>query len=562
MFGVAKRRTVVIFLILAVGFLLRAVQSRLGLPYVYNFDDPQVAAHALNIMKTGDLNPHFFAYGSLMIYLDTIVSAANYLRLAGLSSGQSESMMTYDQINMINSIVAPMDGTPVWSWTISHPSFYLWDRYVTAIFGTLTIATTYAMSRRFIEGAMAFLPPMLLAILPIHIIHSGLTTTDVPVAFMVGAATLAALTFAETGGLTAFLTSLLCVGLAAATKYNSGLILISPLVALMLRLSDKQGSVYWWHWAFLIAVPAITFLTVMPFAVLDFKRFITDLAQSVSSYHATGPARAKPGMRHLGLILRQFEDNIGLVGALLGVVGLGRLIVAQRSRKALLILVAFPVLFVLYMSTTTPDYHRNFVQLYPFICLYIGYGIFQISRLFAGLQVRLLRIEASVLVAVLLAAIVILPMLYYSTANATDVATRSDTRTQAILRANSLKNIGQIEISGDLHIHALDINRLNYPRVEVGMDEIAHDICAASSLGGRTFILPSEIRNTDFLGGTPDRNAEIQRFNVLLHALRQLPATILIGNDVATPSWGPPASPRVMIVQSHNGFCDTLKLAS
>jgi hypothetical protein len=542
-----------LFLILAGGFLLRAIQTHLGLPYVYNFDDPQIAAHALTIMKTGDWNPHFFAYGSLMIYIDTIVDAANYLRLAGLPLGAPESMASYDQLNNINSIAAPMDGHPGWYWTISHPSFYLWNRYVTATCGTLTIGMTYALSRRVIPGPLALLPALLLAILPVHIVQSGLTTTDVPVAFMVCAATLAALVFAETGRLTAFLTSLLFAGLAGATKYNSGLVLVVPLIALVIRLWDDRGSIRWWHWALLIAVPALTFLAVMPFALLDFKRFITDLADSVSSYHAPGPRQARPGIRHLWLILTQLVENIGIIGGLLSLIGIATLIAAMRTRKSLAVLIAFPVLFILYMSTTTTDYHRNYMQVYPFLSLYVGYAIFRISPLFTALKAPR-HIPAAV--CLLLAAIVTVPLLYRAVANAAEVAHARDTRTEAVLRAGALKDVVQFEILDALHIHSFDLNRLDRPKTEVGEEQIMHDICAATSADGRAFILPSGLHNTDFLGGSPDRAASIQRLNALLTTLRQRSDTVLVGGDVPMPSWGPPVNPGVIIVRSRSGLCD------
>jgi hypothetical protein len=541
-------------LILAVGFLFRAIQTHLGLPYVYNFDDPQIAAHALTIMKTGDWNPHFFAYGSLMIYIDTIVDAANYLRLAGVQPGQPESLASYHHINNINSIAAPVDGQLDWYWTISHPSFYLWDRYVTATFGTATIAVTYALSRRVIPGLLSLLPALLLAIMPVHIVQSGLTTTDVPVALFVCAATLAALIFAETGRLTPFLTSLLFTGLAGATKYNSGVVLVVPLIALVIQFWDDRGSIRWWHWALLIAVPAATFLAAMPYALLDFKHFITDLADSVSSYHAPGPRQARPGIRHLRLILGQFAENFGMIGGLLSLIGIATLIVALRTRKSLAVLIAFPVLFILYMSTTTTDYHRNYMQVYPFLCLYAGYAMFMMSTLFAGFKAPT---YIPAVICLLLASIAAVPLLYHSIANAAEVARARDTRTEAVLRAEALTDVGQFEVLDELHIHSFDLNRLSRPKTEVNEDRIMHDICAATSSDGRVFILPSALQNTDFLGGSPDRVESIQRLNALLAALRQMPNTVPIGISIPTPSWGPPVNPGVIIVRSQSGLCDS-----
>jgi 4-amino-4-deoxy-L-arabinose transferase-like glycosyltransferase len=549
--GLGARPRLLLVLILALGFALRAIQTHLGLPYVYNFDDPQVAAHALGILKTGDWNPHFFSYGSLMIYIDTVVDAANYLRLASQPIGARESLIAFDQLTMIDRIMAPAEGSPVWYWTISHPSFYLWDRYVTALFGAGTIAVTYAFARRILPSPMALVPPLLLAVVPIHIVESGFTTTDIPAGFMVGVATLAAMVFAETGGLTAFITSLVFVGLAAATKYNSGLILISPLLALLMRRNARQPAILWWHWLLLIAVPAVTFLTVMPFALLDFKRFITDLAQSTASYHAPGPSQARPGIRHLRLIFTQLEENLGIATALLALIGGALMAAAGRVRPALILLLAFPAVFILYISTTTTDHHRNFMQLYPFLCLYAGYGLFRLTqwRLFTSR----LAPPARALAALLIAAVATLPLLYGSVTNAAGVLRSRDTRTLAVTQADALDGVSRFEVAAELHIHQFDLDRLTKPYDQRNMQQIMGEICGAA--GGTAFIVPTEMLYTDFMPATPEENDRIARVNALMRTLKRHPDTVTIG-DAATPTWRPLVNPGILIVRARNGSCD------
>ncbi len=542
----------ILLTILALGFVLRAIQTHLGLPYVYNFDDPQVAAHALNILKTGDWNPHFFAYGSLMIYIDAVVDAANYLRLAGLPIGARESLIAFDQLTMINRITVPAEGTPVWYWTISHPSFYLWDRYVTALFGTGTIAVTYAIARRIVPSPMALVPPLLLALVPIHIVQSGLTTTDIPVGFMVGIATLAAMIFAETGGLTAFITSLVFVGLAAATKYNSGLILLSPLLALLMRHNARQSAIRWWHWLLLIAVPAVTFLIVMPFALLDFKRFITDLAQSTSSYHAPGPSQSRPGIRHVRLIFTQFGQNLGIAASLLALIGGGLMAAAAPARRPLILLLAFPLALILYMSTTTPDYHRNFMQLYPFLCLYAGYGLYRLTelRIVADAMAGRARVPAVLLIV----AITVLPLIYRSAANAANVLKTRDTRSVAVEKANMLTGANRFEVLDSLHIHAFDLARLNRPYREVDRQQIVSDICAGPP--DVIFILPVQLRYSDFSPATSEQTGAIRKYNAAADYARYFPSTVVLDGP-ATPTWGPATGPGIMILRVRGpGLCD------
>ncbi|MFN2286438.1 MAG: glycosyl transferase family 39, partial [Anaerolineae bacterium] len=57
--------------ILAVALFLRLWRLDFGmeLPYLAHTDEPTQYNPAINILKTGDLNPHFFNYPSLTIYL-------------------------------------------------------------------------------------------------------------------------------------------------------------------------------------------------------------------------------------------------------------------------------------------------------------------------------------------------------------------------------------------------------------------------------------------------------------------------------------------------------------
>jgi hypothetical protein len=553
--GLGDRPRLSLFLILGLGFALRAVQTHLGLPYIYNFDDPQIAGTALNVMKSGDWNPHFFAYGSLTIYIDVIVDTVNYIRLAQLPEGSREGLFGVDQLKLIDTIAVWKEGSPIWYWSISHPSFYLWDRYVTALFGVGTIAATAAIARRIIPGAMALVPPLLLAVTTIHIVHSGLTTTDIPVGFMVGVATLAAMVFAETGGLTAFMTSLIFVGFAAATKYNSGLILISPLLALLIRSGEEDSAIRWWHWLLLALVPAAAFLTAMPFALLDFRRFITDLAQSAASYHGPGPREAHPGIRHIRLILTQFSDNLGFFAALLALAGAGLMAATATARRSLILILAFPLAFMLYMSTTTADHHRNFMQLYPFLALYAGYGLYRLAQWPIGAGTKATSARALAVLAILATAV--LPLLYRSVANATNIIHSRDSRSVAVEKAKAIGVNGPFEISGQLHIHAFDLDVLGPGRNEVDQDQIAEDICSATD--GRIFILPAEMRYTNFYPATPTQAEAIVRFNGLMRSLKGRGDTIAIGSSL-TPTWGPLNNPEILILRARPGLCDKPQL--
>ena len=49
-----------IALVTVLAFGLRYLQLNIGLPYLYFWDEPLMAGPALQMLKTGDYNPHFF----------------------------------------------------------------------------------------------------------------------------------------------------------------------------------------------------------------------------------------------------------------------------------------------------------------------------------------------------------------------------------------------------------------------------------------------------------------------------------------------------------------------
>ena len=81
-------------LIILFGGFLRLYKLDFGveLPYVAHTDEPTQYNPAIRILTTGDLNPHFFNYPSLPIYLYTAVMGAGYLvgRLFGVFQSMAD----------------------------------------------------------------------------------------------------------------------------------------------------------------------------------------------------------------------------------------------------------------------------------------------------------------------------------------------------------------------------------------------------------------------------------------------------------------------------------------
>lgn len=461
----------IIILIIFFAFILRYFQLNIGLPYLYFWDEPLTASNALQMMKTGDYNPHFFKYGSLMIYLNLLIDQLYriYLSLAG------------DLASVKNIRIEADTG---WHWTISHPNFYFWNRFLTATMGTATVFITYLVSRSICNKWTGIISAFFLSVLPIHIVHSGFVTMDAPVALFVSLVVLFSILFIDQKKIIYFILSLICVGFTTATKYNSGLTILLPIASLIWMSYRDELSHQKFYWLALPCLPAMTFLFIMPYAILDFPTFIKDVLHQINYYNTTGHpgATITPGWDYFSFQIREFYQNIGLAGAILFAIGLAGTI----SRPVLLLILLFPASYLLFMSGMTVNFHRNFIQIYPFIAVFAGIAFY---NLHVALEHFYPKLEKSIPIICLAAALILLPRAYDAYQTGWVLHNTRDTRSAVIDTLNAMEDVQKIVFARELRVHEQDLNRLKY-------DYSIHPIeliSAEQNEKGTHYVLPVEV---------------------------------------------------------------------
>ncbi len=468
--AIAKRDvTSIIILVIFFAFILRYFQLHIGLPYLYFWDEPLTASTALQMLKTGDYNPHFFKYGSLMIYFNLLIDHLYRIYLS----------LTGDLATNIR--IAADTG---WHWTISHPNFYFWNRFLTATMGTATVLITYFISKAICNKWTGIISAFFLAVLPIHIVHSGLVTMDAPVALFVSLVALFSILFINHKKPTYFLWSLICVGFATATKYNSGLIILLPIASLSYLSYRDEIPRQKFYWLALPCLPAVTFLLIMPYAILDFPNFIKDILHQMNYYKTTGHpgATISPGWDYLAFQIRQFYQNIGLTGTLLFAISLAGTI----SRPVLLLILLFPVSYLVFMSGMTVNFHRNFIQVYPFIAIFAGIAFY---NLHAALTRFYSNFKKPIPLVCLAALLILLPRAHDAYQTGIVLHNARDTRSAVIDTLNAMENVQHVVFARELRVHEQDLNRL---KCDYAIQPI--EIMSAEQNRDRThYILPGEI---------------------------------------------------------------------
>jgi 4-amino-4-deoxy-L-arabinose transferase-like glycosyltransferase len=352
------RLTVFAIVVLAAALRLWTVDS--GIPHTVAVDEPAIMGRALNILKTGDFNPHFFDYGGLTIYMHAAVASARFA-----TGALSRKWTSLDQ---------------VWA-----GDFYLWARIVTALIGTLTVYVTYRAARRW-GLAVALIASLMMAVQPNHVLESHRALTDVPLTFFVALTFLLSLVSAEDGRLRWFLLAGAAAGLATATKYNGVLAMIMPVMVAYTMQGVRLRS------AAILTTGAgtvVAFLIAAPYSLLDVREFLNGFA-SLASHYAAERAPSQVADTYLGYLRNSF--GVGEAGwwvfigwpavlfSLAGMLVLAYQIRWRPQRAAALAVLVYSLAYVWVLVHQSLAYARYALPIVPMICLAAGVGITTVCR--------------------------------------------------------------------------------------------------------------------------------------------------------------------------------------
>ena len=330
--------------ILAPAALLRFIALGAGIPFNIGVDEPEIMSRVVQMMRSGDFNPHFFDYPGLYFYVQLGVAVLRFL--AGATLGQWSAL---DQVETSD--------------------FYLWGRAVTALFGTLTVLLVYRIGMRW--GARhAALAAGLMAVMPLHVRESHFVLTDVPVTFFVALTLLLTLGAHEQERAASFAWAGAAAGLAAATKYPGGLVLVVPLIAVWMTLGTKPsrlvGSLA------VLGGAAAAFLVAAPYTILDLPGFLNGYAH-LAGYYA--PKRLpEPAWLTYYKHLSRSMDWPAFLLVLTGL-GLGAVrAIRGPGRVRWTVTIVFPVLYYYFLSGQTLVFGRTLLPLLPFVCVLAAAG--------------------------------------------------------------------------------------------------------------------------------------------------------------------------------------------
>jgi hypothetical protein len=336
--------------ILAAGLALRVWGLHHGLPYAFNADEnAHFVPKAIGLFGHG-WNPDYFVNPPAYTYLLHVVFAVWF----GGREGVSETYAT------------------------DPGAVFAVARFTAALVGTLGIGILYLAGARLFDRRVGLLAAGLLSVSFLPVFYSHLALNDVPTLAPIALALWGTAGILRLGRARDYAIAGLGLGLAAATKYTGGIVVLPLLAATIAQFMAPGGhrtAVRGLAVAGAVAIAA--FLAANPYALLDFEAFRHGLNHQTS---AADDALGKLGLTQESgtqYYLWTFTWGIGWV-ALAAAIG-GAVWLWRDERRLMLVLAPAPILFVLFMGSQERFFGRWLMPVFPIVCLLAAYGVLELA---------------------------------------------------------------------------------------------------------------------------------------------------------------------------------------
>jgi len=325
--------------ILAAGFFVRVYGIDFGLPYIYHPDEPMIAERVISMLKSGNLNPGWFGWPSLYMYMQLPVYVLRFFY--GVSKGGSAIIESY------------------------RAGYYLWGRFTTACLGTLTVALTYTLGKKLLDRKTGILAALFLAFSYLHVSSSHYITDDVPVTFFVVLTVLVCFWIVEKGEIKFYLLAGLLAGFAVATKYTGGLVILCIFFAYIFRL--MKGKKEYERILYSLITLVCGFLIGVPYAIKEMPTFLGNVAGEIYEYSTLGHL-SQEGTENWWYYSKYLSrEGLGRGIFILSMAGL--VLAALKSTEKRFLSILFLITYFLWVSSSKVRFPRALMPILPFFSL-------------------------------------------------------------------------------------------------------------------------------------------------------------------------------------------------
>ncbi|MGO9489277.1 MAG: ArnT family glycosyltransferase [Solirubrobacteraceae bacterium] len=391
--GPSRRRVwAALAVVLGGALALRLWGVRQGLPYAYNADEADhFVPHAVQMFQEGTLNPHYFANPPAFTYLLHFLFALAY-------GGAGGAVRAYR-----------LDPTEV----------YTLARIAAAVLGTIAVWLLYLTGARLFGRVVGLLAAAIEAVAFLPVFYAHLALNDAPTLAPATLSLLGSAGVLRKGRLRDHALAGIGLGLACATKYTAGIVLVPYLATALASwregvarsrssveradpsageealgdtaaaggaegsAPDRSGrrgagatspSARLIGGVTLAAVCALgAFLLANPYALIDYPSFHRELVhQSTLSAEAQGKLGA-PKDGGLLYYLWSLTWGLGWVPALAALGG--GVAIWRRDARVGWMLVPASLLFLAFMGTQGRYFGRWLLPIFPILCLLAAFAV-------------------------------------------------------------------------------------------------------------------------------------------------------------------------------------------
>lgn len=344
---VLHRYNIFLGLILITAFITRFWGINFGLPdFFFYTDEGVIIDPAINILKTGDFNPHIFFYPSMYIYIQSVIIYL-YYQLLG---------------NSYSSIV-----------DIPQSGIALVGRSITALFGTVTVYLVYKIGKEIFNRNTGLLSACVFTSIFIHVQYSHYIKNDVPATFFGMVSFLFSFYILKNGKPKFYVLAGLFAGMAVSTHYPA-IFFVVPIIIAHVFFNIEEGKIRKSKllskkiFFGLIAV-FFGFFIGTPYSVLDFSEFIfgNPMNYNYSALVSTmSDANGLPSwlwyIKYLwssGLYYPIFMTSLG-----------GFVLALYKPNKNNILLLSFPFVYILLFFNQSYRTDRLTIPLTPFFAIF------------------------------------------------------------------------------------------------------------------------------------------------------------------------------------------------
>lgn len=350
-----------ILAVVVMGAAFRFYGLSWGLPYHHFHIDEHFVFVGADLLREGmrkaAMNPKFFMYAPLPMYLVNVVRAV------------------YEWILGPLNLADPRDAA----------TYMLLGRAISATLGTATIPLVFHIGKR-VGGPLAgLLSAAFLAFSVLHLRDSHFFTVDISLVFFCMITLAAALAVADHGRRGAYLVAGLAFGAALLCKYTA--VFLVPVLGVAHWCSPNRPQTLvvwrewrsWFRWALIGGTPivcgAALFLALDPMVFLYYDKFRLDVREQI-----TGPLLG--GLQPLwNAHFRDIQPQIFWftnllpwgVGPALMICGLAGVVwVLTRKTRVATVAAAYPIVFYLVAGQTITPFMRYSLPLVPALAMTAG----------------------------------------------------------------------------------------------------------------------------------------------------------------------------------------------